>query len=172
MSKLSTLVSLMIIFANSLSAQVNAAWVRTYDGWSARYIALDNAGDVYVTGNSGGDFCTIKYNANGDSLWVSLFEGDAPYALFADNNGFVYVAGFLFIPGQVYDFITIKYAAVTGDTVWTARYPKIGPGNNGKFTKILFVDDLGNVYLTGAGSGSTSDSTSFLTSYYSAFICK
>ncbi|HFE64151.1 MAG TPA: T9SS type A sorting domain-containing protein, partial [Caldithrix sp.] len=163
---------LMYILTGALFAQVDTAWVRMYGSGKASYIALDSAGDIYVTGNSGGDFCTIKYNADGDSLWVSRFDGgntdDAPYSFFIDNNGFVYVTGFLFKPSQVYDFVTIKYDATSGDTVWTARYPKLGPGNNGKITKLLFVDDQGNVYLTGAGSGRTPDSTSFLTIKYNA----
>ena len=143
--KLSLALLFVLFFPLSLFSQVDTAWVRHYNG-QAKFVALDNIGNIYVTGESFGDFFTIKYNSDGDSLWGARFDGgnteDIPYGLFVDNVGFVYVTGWAFIPSQVYDFITIKYNAATGDTVWTARYPKMGVGNNGKFTKILFVDSV------------------------------
>jgi hypothetical protein len=75
-------VSLIFMFifystAPLLAQSVDTAWVRRHDGVSgwdmARAIALDDSGNVYVTGESFGggtyaDFATIKYYSDGDTL--------------------------------------------------------------------------------------------------------
>jgi hypothetical protein len=38
-----------------------------------RSLIFDAKGNVYFTGGSGGDFATIKYNANGNQLWVKRY---------------------------------------------------------------------------------------------------
>src|SRR3990172_7509608 len=80
---------------------VYEAWVARYNGPgnsgdAASALAVDNAGNVYVTGYSDGsgsswDYATIKYAPNGDSLWVRRYNGpgnssDEAYALAVDNS--------------------------------------------------------------------------------------
>ncbi|EQB63822.1 MAG: hypothetical protein RBG1_1C00001G1401 [candidate division Zixibacteria bacterium RBG-1] len=146
-------------------------WVRRYNGPAngddrASALAVNDSGNVYVTGHSSGDgsyfdYATIKYNSKGDTLWVSRYYGpansdDATSALVVDGSGNVYVTGASYGSGTSSDYATIKYAP-NGDSLWVRRYN--GPGNGYDFATALTVDDSGNVYLTGrsVGSGTSYD---------------
>jgi hypothetical protein len=55
-------------------------------------MALDDSGNVYVTGVSGlsGDYVTIKYESSGDSVWVAGYNGpgnvtDVPKSIAMDS---------------------------------------------------------------------------------------
>ncbi|MDZ7362986.1 MAG: SBBP repeat-containing protein [candidate division KSB1 bacterium] len=143
--------------------------------WTARYngpgngddgafaIAVDGAGNVYVTGRSWGsdasteDYATIKYNAAGVAQWVARYNGpgnyiDAAYALGLDAAGNVYVTGYSAGSNLSVDYATIKYSAA-GVEQWVARYN--GPGNSSDFARALRVDSAsGDVYVTGESWGS------------------
>jgi hypothetical protein len=108
----------------------NELWVAHYDGPGngidrARAMAIDDSGNVYVTGESFGagtiyDYATVKYNSNGSEVWIARYNGpanstDKAYALAVDNNGYVYVTGESFGgPGAYMDYLTIKYSQETG----------------------------------------------------------
>ena len=141
-------------------------WVRRYNepGNSydvARALAVDDSGNVYVTGYSyasgtAQDYATIKYSSSGDALWVRRYNGpgnssDFASALAVDGSGNVYVTGESHGSGTNYDYATIKYNSA-GDTVWVRRYN--GPGNGSDVADALAVDDSGNVYVTGGSIGS------------------
>lgn len=141
-------------------------WVRRYDGPEnsedrASALAVDNNGNVYVTGvsystGSFEDYATIKYKPNGDTLWVRRYNGpgnnfDQASALAVDTNGNVYVTGNSYSSGSAYDYATIKYNSF-GDTLWVRLYN--GPGNDYDQAKALAVDNSGNVSVTGWSYGS------------------
>src|SRR5574341_1099426 len=168
MSKVKIFLLLQFVFFFSLPvlAQVDTVWVRRYDGPGngndeASALAVDNSGNVYVTGRSVGsgtdyDYATIKYAPNGDTLWVRRYNGpgnlyDDASALAVDNSGNVYVTGGSWGSGTYSDYATIKYAP-NGDTQWVRRYN--GPGNWVDEASALAVDNFGNVYVTGGSSGS------------------
>jgi uncharacterized delta-60 repeat protein len=117
-------------------------------------IAVDAAGNVYVTGFSTGitsyaDFVTIKYNSSGVQQWVAIYNGpansgDYGRAIAVDGSGNVYVTGESY--GTLYDFATIKYNS-SGVQQWVARWN--GPGSNADEPIALALDQSGNVYVTG-----------------------
>src|SRR5574341_1379035 len=165
------------IFFSFLSAwsQMDTAWVRVHNGLGngydeAKALAVDDSGNVYVTGRSLGsigldNFCTLKYNSWGDSLWVRSYNGpgngvDQANALTLDNNGNVYITGTSRgFGGTARDYATIKYSAI-GDTLWIRRYD--GPaGGQDDASFAIALDDSGNVYVTGfsRGVGSARDFT-------------
>jgi hypothetical protein len=167
---------LCLLYSTGLFAQVDTAWVRRHNGPGnggdyARALAVDGAGNVYVTGNSATnvewpynhDYLTIKYNSAGDTAWVRRYSGpgdpgnndDYALALAVDTAGNVYVTGHSPGSGTSDDMTTIKYYP-SGDTAWVRRYN--GPANDVDCGRALAVDGMGNVYVTGNSyDGVTSD---------------
>jgi uncharacterized delta-60 repeat protein len=151
-------------------------WVVRYNGpcngydW-ANAIAVDDAGNIYVTGQSYGadtnfDYTTVKYDASGVEQWVVRYDGpindeDAALAIALDNVGNVYVTGASCGPGTSYDITTLKYNA-SGVEQWVARYD--GPGHWTDWASAIAVDNEGNIYVTGGswGSGTYDDYTTIM----------
>lgn len=137
------------------------AWVARYNGpgngadW-ANDIAVDSAGFVYVTGQSGGvgtgaDYATVKYYPNGDTAWVRRYNGpanrgDGATAIAVDVFGNVLVTGGSYDTTTDFDYVTIRYYS-TGDTAWVRRYN--GPGSGPDQSNDVAVDAHGYVYVTG-----------------------
>ncbi len=152
------------------AANGDTLWVRRYKGPGEGYdeaysLAVDGAGNAYVTGNSAGigtnyDYATIKYYPNGDTGWVRRYDGPANGADYAkaiaiDHSGFVYVTGYSDSTGSYQDYATIKYDSV-GNEVWVRRYNG-PPGNGSDFGYALALDDFSNVYVTGGSGGGATD---------------
>jgi hypothetical protein len=146
----------------------DTAWVRRYNGPvnfddHATALAVNDSGNVYVTGNSQGsgtsdDYATVKYKPNGDTAWVRRYNGlgngnDIAQALAVTDSGNVYVTGRSAGAGTIDDYATIKYKP-NGDTAWVRRYN--GPGNGNDGAAALAVDAGGSVYVTGYSWGGTS----------------
>jgi hypothetical protein len=160
------LLTALIILPCLVNAQVKEEWVaRNING---NDIAVDEKGNVYVTGFSVGtgtasDYATVKYNANGVQQWVAGYNGpgngfDQAISLAVDKDGNVYVTGESNGSGTGLDFATIKYN-VNGLQQWVARYNGPGNGDDGlnftgpAFPQRLAVDNSGNVYVTGPSLG-------------------
>ena len=90
------------------NARGQEVWTATYAGPNsinfATAIAVDNSGNVYVTGESGtfdsgnDDYATIKYDSAGEEQWVARYDGpatgnDGATAIAVDDSGDVYVTG-------------------------------------------------------------------------------
>lgn len=131
----------------------DTAWVRRYDNaWHAQDeandIALDDAGNVYVTGASwngsstGEVFATLKYLSDGQTAWLRRFDvkplqADVALVLALDASHNVYVTG---RTGVYHDMATMKYFQIirgdangdgiinVGDVVYLVSYLyKAGP---------------------------------------------
>lgn len=142
-------------------------WAAFYRGpdpcnWNiATALALDDSGNVYVTGESGRfyedcsdglcvtrddiDYATIKYNRAGEEQW-SVRYGPADgcshaAAVKVDRAGNVVVTGY-----DRRDFATLKYDR-DGRQQWLATFEDISDADDVAVASA--IDEAGNVYVTG-----------------------
>lgn len=143
----------------------DSLWLKHYKGLGtdpdnkATAIAIDDSGNVYITGFSTGsngyyDYATIKYNRDGVEQWVRRYDGpvnedDKAIGLVVDENYNVYVTGAAnVVSGSLgKDFATVKYT-IDGSFSWVRFY-------NGSASMIdiptdIAIDSIGNIYVTGS----------------------
>jgi hypothetical protein len=139
-------------------------WVARYNGpgnaedWGLA-VAVDDAGDVYVTGASIGaapdtflDYLTIKYNPSGGQEWARRYNGpgngnDQAVAVVVDGSGNVYVTGSSRGDGSsLTDWATVAYDAAGADR-WIAR--ETGPVQNNDAATAMAIDDSAHIYVAG-----------------------
>lgn len=157
-------------------------WYNFYNSTSgvtelAYDVALDNSGNVYVTGggisavaSEDSNFITVKYNSSGALQWAQFYNGpasqvDVARSVFVDAQGNAYITGGSgSLAGD--DYATIKYSPA-GVLMWVKRYN--GPANGNDYTNSIAVDNLGNVFVTGRSLGIGCD-YDFATIKYTPFV--
>ncbi len=146
----------------------DSLWMKHYKGLSsdpdgkATAIAVDDSGNIYVTGYSTGsngyyDYATIKYNGDGAEQWVRRFNGpvnedDRAVGIVVDNNRNIVVTGEASTVAGSYvrDFATLKYNSY-GDLIWEKYYDGIGGSQD--IPADIAADPSGSIYITGASIG-------------------
>ncbi|MCW5909000.1 MAG: T9SS type A sorting domain-containing protein [Chitinophagales bacterium] len=164
---------------------------------AANAVAVDEAGNTYITGNLAGminfsgtfyqgkglyDVVLAKYDAAGNLQWVKTAGGkrnDQGNTL-KYRNGFLYVGGFfedtawfentMVISKGEADAFVAKYDA-NGNLIWLT----VGGGTELDFISSVDVDANGNVYACGTFEKTMTIDTFQLTTtniYSESFICK
>ncbi len=126
-------VVVVLALTSDALAQVDTAWVRTYDGPSqlndaASRIIVDDDGSVYVAGTSGGpstrtDILLLKYDSLGTLVWERRFIGryeDAPEFLTLGESGEIYILGRT-AKFNDWDLVLLKYLP-DGSLAWMREY--------------------------------------------------
>jgi len=163
--------------AVKISPDGERLWQAIYNGTGngsdiAYAIAVDNQGNVYITGESLGtepnmDYATVKYDSNGVEQWSARYNGpgngyDLACDISVDDDENVYVSGFTL--GLSTDYTTIKYDSL-GNELWNMRYD--GPTNQMDVANAMTIDSDGNVYVTGKSPSEIGYGSDFLTIKYS-----
>jgi len=147
----------------SLEAQVQEAWVRTYNaGQMDRSVAVvsDGLDGVYVTGysrNDSDDFVTIKYWADGTEVWVQRYEGpdnalDRPSAVAASAEGYVWVTGISEGTNGMTAWVIMRYDP-EGNLSWVSRSGGDDSIEAGSSPIGLVLNSSGNAYIAGPKNG-------------------
>jgi uncharacterized delta-60 repeat protein len=160
-------------------------WTNRYNGSGngdavAAAIAVDDSGNVFVTGESrygtNSDYATIKYSSAGVPLWTNWYGGltNGNYsarAVAVDGSGNVIVTGTSW-NGTNSDYATVKYSSV-GLPLWTNCYDGPGyasPFNGNDYTTAMAMDSSGNVFVTGYSEGSHGNSDYATVAYSGAGV--
>jgi len=128
-------------------------------------VAIDSAGNVYITGFTGGDLdgnssagsddiFLSKFGGNGQKYWtrqIGTADNDVGYGVTTDSSGYIYVTGIISGDGNLAtgDIIVLKYDS-NGNRVWLKT-----AGTNATNTATgIAADNAGNIYVTGWTTGS------------------
>ncbi len=156
------------IWLRKYDSDGNTIWTETYDSPahshdSGHGVAVDSAGNAYVTGAEYRDdlgqsynIWLRKYDTNGNTLWTDTY--DSPYPGLDTDTGrgvAVDAAGNVYVTGyeergdlhQQYNIWLRKYDA-DGNTLWTKTYDSLDHRND--YGSDVAVDAAGNVYVTGS----------------------
>jgi hypothetical protein len=141
--------------------------------WNSRYnnggvgnhsptsLALDAAGNVYVTGASDGDgttgkdLVTVKYNgATGAQVWVNRYNGTANGdevggTVLVDTKGVVCVSGTSLQVGSGLDYTVIRYKS-SGALLSSALYN--GTANGSDTLASMALDAKNRIFVTGSSN--------------------
>jgi PKD repeat protein len=131
-------------------------------------IAIDNSGNIYITGYTLGnmdgnpnqgqsDIFLVKFDPSGNKKWTQQFgtpAWDSGQGLSIDNTGFIYLSGEVGanLEGNTSSGASDAFLAQfdsNGNRIWTRQFG--GPSEDAGFG--VAADRNGNIYVTGAFGG-------------------
>ncbi|MFX0137995.1 MAG: SBBP repeat-containing protein [Candidatus Hodarchaeota archaeon] len=112
--------------------------------WNEGYgVAVDEHENIYVTGRAGSDFVLLKYNSDGIQTWnkidTNLQEG---------KDVAIGAPGTLYTIGRIGDQAYLSKYNDNGIMIWH----RVWGGSSFEHVEAMAVDNLYNVYFTGATS--------------------
>jgi len=134
-------------------------WDEIYEGpsglnWPNAVVIV--RGHLYITGSSHmgpswWDYCTLKYDLDGNLLWDRYFNGpasqaDEAHSLGVDSNDNVYISGISRADNTWDDYATLKYDS-SGVLLWDRRYNSLDSSYDAG--RALQLDQVGNLYVVG-----------------------
>jgi len=147
--------------------------------WSASYnspanlselpkaFCVTQAGDVFITGNSGINFVehitTVKFNSSGIFQWASEYNGgynDGAGDIALDKQGNIIICGGSAVNNNIAYALAIKYSS-SGDSLWVRKFMQYSYSYTGR----LVIDDSSNVYTSGYYTVSISQSNYLILKY-------
>lgn len=151
-------------------------------GDHADAIAIDSAGDVFLTGNTYGtidwssDVIIFKVRGDGDLKWERQFGSefdDHGHAIAVDKNDNVFVTGVTFgsidgKPNKGYDDSFLVKLNPDGMRVWTRQW---GSELSDRASSIA-IDTDGNIYVAGYSDGDIEDGVNESGKYWNIFLSK
>ncbi len=188
-------------FVSRLDADHNFLWTRPIgDGGTGHAVAVDAAGNVFITGSANGvthlgkiafdsggsryypEMFLAKLDAGGEFLWARRMGGVNYYhsrsGLAVDGSGAAYWFNNFYGALNTRDATLYGYYApllvskvdASGRTVWTRQA-------GGEYQRAIAVDAVGNVHLLGRFSNSARFGDALITSagggsYYNTFIVR
>jgi hypothetical protein len=144
-------------------------WLARYNGPGSgedeaySLAASPDGSKVFVTGYSAGtaglDYATVAYDAaTGAKRWEARYNGpangddEAVSVIVSRDGARVFVTGYSAGTTTSFDYATVAYDAVTGATIWEARYN--GPRNRSDYAESMAVSPDGTkVFVSGYNPG-------------------
>lgn len=155
--------------AGSAAAQLQPAWIATHPAGTAfaasfQDLAVDAAGNSYVTGIGGGgsntNVVTVSFDPSGGLRWARTFDGtqawhDQGRAIALAPDGTVWVSGNTPGPTFTADVLLLNYDAATGALLRTVQYTSAP--NTSESGLDLAIDPAGNLFVAATTVGDGSD---------------
>jgi hypothetical protein len=147
-------------YLSKINSSGTTLWTKTYTGPSTVNILsdmeIDLSSNIYITGmslgqNTGFDYATLKYDADGNLLWANRFnspgnKSEIPYDMEIGNDGRVFVTGSSQFASDTSEILTAVY--YTDGSLSSLMYFNSPGGRMGQGLRIK-KDDFGCLYVAG-----------------------